>query len=223
MIKRLVIVISATIISAFGTSALAGWELYDDFSSGTIDTQRWDIDDSSANISVDNERAKFVHQSGHPNDSGYLLFNQDPENILGIKAKVFIESCSGDVRARIAGYGGKVGENHVWSGIQLEPGAQRIYTYAGLEGPPPTYTSVKDLHYAQFKSPITVTGVSFNFAMMFSSDKITYEGDGLGKIVYKYATSVEATDDFFRAIGTRSTNGDGPCTVYFDDVYVLRP
>ena len=24
-----------------------------------------------------------------------------------------------------------------------------------------------------------------------------------------------------KGIGTRSTNGDGPCVVYFDDVYVL--
>ena len=132
MIKKLVFMNFAAIIFAFSTSALAGWELYDNFSSGAIDTQRWIIDDSSATISVENERAKFIHQSGHLNDSSYLVFNQNPENMLGIKADVFIESCSGDVRTRIAGYAGKVGENHVWSGLQLQPTNQTIFTSAGL-------------------------------------------------------------------------------------------
>jgi hypothetical protein len=216
-------VLFASILFVFTTSSLAGWELYDDFSSEAIDTQKWNVDNSSADISAENGQAKFVHQSGHPNDSGYLLFNQDPGNIIGIKAKIFIDTCSGDVRARIAGYGGKVGENHIWSGLQLQPGDQRIYTNSGLEGPSPDYTWVEDLHYAHFQNPITVTGVSFDLTMEFSSDKITYEVDGLGKIAYKYATSIAAPDDLFRAIGTRSSNGDGPCTVYFDDVYVLRP
>jgi hypothetical protein len=223
MIKKIVFVYFTTIIFALSTSALAGWELYDNFSSGTIDTQRWSVDDSSATISVENGQAKFVHQSGHPNDSGYLLFNQNPENILGIKTDVVIESCSGDVRTRLAGYSGKVGENHVWSGIQLKPSNQIIYTNTSLEGPPPDYTYLHDLHYAHYQSPITVTGVSFNLSMVFSNDKITYEVDGLGKIAYKYTTPVAPADDNFRAIGTRSSNGDGPCTVYFDNVYVLRP
>ena len=223
MIRKFVFVYFTGIIFAFSTSALAGWELYDDFSSGTIDTQRWNVDNSSAIISVENGQAKFIHQSGHPNDSGYLLFNQNPENIIGIKTEISIASCSGDVRTRLAVYSGKVGENHVWAGIQLQPNDQLIYSNAGLEGPAPDYSWVKDLHYAQFQSPITVTGVSFKLSMVFSNDKITYEVDGLGKIAYKYATTVSPADDNFRAIGTRSSNGEGPCTVYFDNVYVLRP
>jgi len=223
MIKKLVFTLFPAIIFSFSTSALAGWELYDDFSSGTINSQRWIIDDSSATISVENQKAKFVHQSGHPDDSSYLIFNQNPENILGIKTDVFIESCSGDVRARIAGHIGKVGENNVWSGLQLQPSQQKIYSSAGLEGPPPDYIWVQDLHYAHFEMPITVTQVSFNVNMLFSSDKITYEVDGLGKITYKHATPIAPTDSNFKAMGTRSTNGDGPCTVYFDNVYVLRP
>ena len=223
MIKKLVFVNFTAIIFAFSTSALAGWELYDNFSSGAIDTQRWIIDDSSATISVENGQAKFIHQSGHPNDSGYLLFNQNPENILGIKTDVVIESCSGDVQTRIAGYGGKLGENHVWSGILLQPSNQRIHIHTGLEGPPPDYTWVQDLHYAQYQRPIAVTGVSFNLTMVFSNDKITYEVDGIGKIAYKYATTIAPAYNFFRAMGTKSSNGDGPCTVYFDNVYVLRP
>jgi len=223
MINKLIFILFTVIIFAFSTNALAAWELYDDFSSGSINTGRWNIDDTSASISVDNGQAKFIHQNGTPNDSNYLLFKQTPENILGIKADVFIESCTGDVRTRIAGYSGIVGENHVWSALQVQPSYEKIYTSTGLEGPPPTYTWVEELHYAQYARPITVTGVSFNLTMVFSNDRITYEVDGRGKIVYKSATAIPPTGGDFKAIGTRSTNGDGPCTVYFDNVYILRP
>jgi len=204
-------------------SVNAGWDLYDDFNSGTIDPQKWSKDESSADITVDNGRAKFIHKNGIPNDSSYLYFNQNPANILGIKATVFIESCSGDVRTRVAAYSGKVGENHVWTSLQLQPDQDRIYTSAGLEGPPQTYTWVNDLHYAQFQKPIVVTGTAFDLTLEFSNDKITYEVDGLGKIAYKHATPIAPATEIFRGIGTRSSNGDGPCIVYFDDVYVLRP
>ena len=132
-------------------------------------------------------------------------------------------SAFGDVRTRIAANIGNVGENHVWTGFQLQPGEEKIYTNAGLEGPPPTYTWVNDLHYAQFQKPIVVTGTDINLTMAFSSDKITYEVEGRGKISYKHAKPIDPTTNTFRAIGTRSTNGDGPCTVYIDNVYVFRP
>jgi hypothetical protein len=204
-------------------SAHAGWELYDDFNSGTLDPQKWSVDNSSADFTVENGRAKVIHKIGRPNDSSYLNLIQNPVNVLGIKATVFIASCTGDVRTRIAANIGNVGENHVWTGFQLQPGDERIYTNAGLEGPPPTYTWANDLHYAQFQEPIAVIGTNFNLTMKFSDDKITYEVDGLGKISYKYATPMDPTTNTFRGIGTRSTNGDGPCTVYIDDVYVYRP
>jgi len=85
MINKLIFVLFTVIIFAFSTDALADWVLYDDFSSGNIDTGRWNVDDSSATISVDNERAKFIHEGGTANDSNYLLFDQTPENIIGIK------------------------------------------------------------------------------------------------------------------------------------------
>jgi hypothetical protein len=223
MIKKLVFVNFTAIIFAFSTSALAGWELYDNFSSGEISNERWSDYSPGATISVENEQAKFVHQSGHPSVLNVLKFNQTPENIIGIKADVLIESCTGDVRVRIDGHSAKMGEYHVWSGLQLQPSMERIYTLADLNGPPPDYIWVQDLHYAQYERPITVTGITFNLTMVFSNDKITYEVDGLGKITYKYATAVAPTGGTYKALGTRSTHGEGPCTVYFDNVYVLRP
>jgi hypothetical protein len=203
---------------------MAGWVLYDDFSSGAIDTQRWSVDDSSATITVENERAKFVHQIDHAEDSAYMRFEQSPASILGIKADVLIESCDGDVMASLSGYSGKIEDDHVTSGLKVQPGTgkQRIYATADLEAP--DYTLLQKLHYAQFQRPIIdMIGVTFNLALVFSSDKITYEVDGLGKIVYKYATAVAPATNDFKALRTRSSNGEGPCTVYFDNVYVLRP
>lgn len=201
----------------------ASWELYDDFNSGTLDPEKWNSSSPVSTITVENKRVKFTHFEGHPNQSGYLRLDQDPENILGIKAAITISSCTGDVRTRIAGYVGRIGENHIWSGLQLQPGSERIYSSSGLEGPEPDYLWIKDLHYGEYQIPLNLTGNTYNASMIFSSEKIIYEVEGLGKITYKYAAGVDSATDIFKAIGTRSTNGDGPCTVYVDNVYVLRP
>ncbi len=132
----------------------ADWELYDDFSSGILDPQKWNNSSSVSTITVENQRVKIVHFAGYPNQSGYLVLLQDPGNILGIKADITISSCAGDVRTRIAGHAGAIGENHIWSAVQLQPGSERIYSSCAIEGPPPDYVWIKDLHYAQFKRPL---------------------------------------------------------------------
>ncbi len=222
--KKLFLCLVMGLVFVFASNSHAAWELYDDFNAGTdIDLTKWNKKATSGTISIENQQAKFVHAADHPNDSLYLLFNQNPDTISGIKATITVASCTGDVRARITGYGGKVGDDHVWSAVQLQDSMDRIYTSVGLEGPPPTYTWVKDLQYAQFQRPITVVGNTYVVSMLFFDDKIAYEVTNGGKIIYTYATEVDPATDFFRAIGTRSSNGDGPCTVYFDDVYVFRP
>ena len=201
----------------------ASWELYDDFSSGALDAQKWDNRSTVSTVTVENQKLKIIHLRGHPDKSGYLNLIQNPENILGIKAAITISSCTGDVRIRIVGYAGKIGEYHIFSQVTLQPGFERIYSYGALEGPPPDYTSPNDLYRVNFQTPLNLTGNTYTASIIFSNDSITNEIDGLGKIIYKYATDIEAATNFFKAIGTKSTNGDGPCTVYIDDVYVLRP
>jgi len=202
------------------TNSYAGWELYDNFSSGSIDTQKWRIEYSSANITVQNGRAKFEHLSGNPNDPSYLIFNQNPETIKGIKVTISSATCVGDVRVRIGAYVGGVGVSQVWSALELQPNDERIYTYAGLEGPPPNYIWLYDLHYAHFENPIQIIGRTFTVSKMFYPDKIVDEVDGYGKITHKYETPLTPLADPFMGIGTRSDNGDGPCIAYFDNVYV---
>jgi hypothetical protein len=209
----------ASPVVTFGGS----WELYDDFSSGVLEAQKWNNTSTVSTVTVENQKVKIVHLAGNPEKSGYLNLVQNQENILGIRAEITIGSCIGDVRTRIAGHGGEIGENHVFTSVQLQPGQERIFTYSSIEGPPPHYSFIKDLHYGQFKRPLTLTGNTYTTSISFSNDGISYEVEGLGQIVYKYNEPVDATTNNWRAIGTRSTNGNGPCTVYIDDVYVLRP
>ena len=221
--KKIFILGFFTVIGlALSTSSYAGWELYDDFSSGAIDTLKWSIDNSSANISVEDARAKFVHQPGNPNDSSRLRMVQNAENITGIRVTITVQSCTGDVRCRVSGYAGMIGENYIWASLQVKSNDKRIYNYVGLEGPPPDYTWFYDLSYNHFEQPTEIIGNSFNLTMMFYDDKIEYEVDGLGKITYRYENKIAPSDNYFRSFGTRSTNGDGPCTIYFDNVYVYR-
>ena len=68
-------VVLFSLFPIFVSAVSADWQLYDDFNSGsTIDETKWNIDDSSGTISVEDGRAKFVHEAGHPEDSLYLNF-----------------------------------------------------------------------------------------------------------------------------------------------------
>lgn len=199
------------------------WELYDDFSSGVLDSQKWLNNSSVSNISVEDGQLKLVHNSGFPNQSGYIQFIQNPETIMGMKASVTITSCSGDVRARMVGYPASSGSDIYWTALQFQPTQSRIYTYSELDGPSPNYEVIAEKHYAEFQTPLNLIGNTYIASMVFYEDKISYEVEGLGKIAFKYPSAVESTMNDWRAIETKSTYGEGPCTVYIDDVHVLRP
>jgi len=135
---------------------------------------------------------------------------------MGMKASVTITSCSGDVRPRMAGNAGSLGSDIYWTGLQFQPAQSKIYTSSSLD-------LVADTHYAEFQTPLNLIGNTYIASMIFYEDKISYEVEGLGKIAFKYPSAVDTATEDWRVIGTRSTNGEGPCTVYIDDVYVLRP
>ena len=220
------IVLLSVMILTLGSPMLsfaAGWELYDDFNSGTLDTQKWNNKSTVSTITIENQRVKIIHNAGFPNESGYLNMTQSPGSILGVRAAITIASCTGDVRTRIAGHSADIGEDHVWSSLQFQPGSNRIYSASGLEGPAPDYAWIYDTHYGEFKNPLNLLGKTYTASMFFANDGISYKVQGLGEIVYKYGSAVSPVTDPWSAIGTRSTNGDGPCTIYVDNVYVYRP
>lgn len=205
--------------------AHAGWQLYDNFDSGTtIDESKWFVDDSSANISIENGKLKFVHQRNYPNDSSWLEIIDRPGTITGIRATMRVENCTGDVRGRIGGIIGQVEENYVWSAARLSAARGRIATYANLLDT--SYDYIGDIFFSAFKynwdAPLDITNQNHTIEWSFSSDELVVKTDAFGDIVYESDVPMSPTTNPFRAIGTRSSSGDGPCSVYFDDVYVYR-
>lgn len=198
-----------------------GWVLYDDFSSGSIDPAKWNTDESSATIAVENGEARFTHQSGFPNDSSWLMFT-NPDKILAVKAAIRVGTCAGDVRGRI---GGNILDdasgNIVWQALQIQDGSDRIYQWIEADEPG-TYNLVNEISYAEFETPITISGNTFYCSVVFALPYLQSTVDGYGTVMYKPEGFVsESANPAFMGIGTRSTNGDGPCSIYFDDVYVI--
>ena len=214
------------VLSAEAYDCKGRWILYDNFNSRVIDTNRWTIDSSSADISIEGGRAKFVHIPGKPGDSAWLGIKIAPEKVRGIKVKVTVGDCTGDVRARIAGFIGKVEDKYAWDQLGLEGGIEspRVFGSLEMDWPPPNFPNYYQLFYGQFMRPLEIISHTFSITMTFSAQKVTYEVSGLGKIEHELPEDLSPTDDYynFKGIGTRSTNGDGPCVVYFDDVYILR-
>lgn len=219
------VVIATLVLAVEGYAKGPKWILYDNFNSGEIDSNLWTIDSSSADISIEEGRAKFVHIPGNPNDSAWLGIKVSPQTVKGIKAKVTVESCTGDVRARIGGFIGMLENKFVWIHLGLEGGIASPRIFGGLAKiwDPPYFLNSYELFYGQFMRPLSVIGNTFDLTMTFSENKAIYEVDDLGEIEHKLPENLSPlTYNYFMGIGTRSTNGDGPCVVYFDDVYVLR-
>ena len=228
MKKSVFFIISILLILSLSSTVNAGWVLYDDFNSGTtIDTQKWSIDNSSATISIESGEAKFVHNSGFPNDSSWLQIIDNPQNIIGIRTKIRVASCTGDVWGRAGGWVGKIGENPLWSAIRADSDEGYISFYVDLNTPSPNYDLIYSLFWmafhANWDNPFDITGKTFTLEWMFTPNDITGKTDSYGEIVFKYPERVLPYEDSFKGIGTRSSAGNGPCTIYFDDVYVYRP
>ena len=234
MKNSLVFIISISLILILSSTVSAGWVLFDDFNSAIIDTQKWSMDDSSASISIENGEAKFVHNAGYPNDSSWLQIIDNPQNIIGIRTKIRVQSCTGDVRGRAGGWVGKIGENNLWSTIRIISDEGRISFLVSLNAPGPSYDYIYNLFFGSFHynwdNPIDIIGKIFNLEWMFTpeevefkTDDVTGETDSYGESSFKYPERVSPNEDSFKGIGTRSSAGDGPCTIYFDDVYVYTP
>jgi hypothetical protein len=212
----------ALLLVSFVSNSEAGWQLYDDFNSGTIDPQKWNIDDSSAYIGIENGQVKFTHKAGFPNDSSYILIKQNPETIKGIKAKITVTSCSGDVRARVASFVGKKGEDYIYAAQEIRTDSQYISSGLYVLGPAPNYPYKSDYFWGHFKHPISTNNIPYTISMVLSLDELKCHVDGLGAIEYSFPDKLTKTDDNFKGIGTRSITGNGTCTVYVDDVYIYR-
>jgi hypothetical protein len=246
----IIIFILIFIPAAYGQmgSGSRSWKLYDDFSSGLIDATKWAIDNSSATITVENGMAKFVHLAGHPNDSSWLSIIQNPHKITGIKATVIFDSCQTplkDVRARLGSYvGTDQGDPDTlfFSELAIEPyykrnNYPRIYGAFELLDIPNSFDYLSSLFWGSFYFndgtllPTDVMGVPYTLIMEWTTKDVSYtlqrEVEGLGVINYTWDKSlvlekIPDAESALVGIGTRSTQGDGQCTIYFDNVYIKQ-
>lgn len=201
----------------------AEWILYDDFNSGQIDESKWIIDSSSASISVENGQAKFIHQVGHPGDFSMLLFKQCPDQITAIKVKIRIESCTGDVCTRTGGWAGEDANGVlIWQNILLDPKYNQIHPYVhGVTRG--TYIKAYELYSDFYRHPGSIIGNDFVVEVYFNLKQFKFNVENLGTILFEPEdVLLPPTDLFEKHIGTKSDNGEGPCTVYFDDIYIQR-
>jgi hypothetical protein len=202
------------------------WVLYDNFDSNQIDREKWDLDDSSAEVTAQGGMARFVHNTGKPLDSSWLIFRKSPEKIKAIRAKVRIEAdTKGDVRARIGGWLGQtVDSKPVFLGAELRPEKSWADCSAVALSDTSGTQWLYDLFYAQMGKPEGVAGTWYTIEIHFNRSLFMAYGSAFGSIVHIFQERVLPLDNAFKGIGTRNAYApDSPeeCIVWFDDVYVL--
>ena len=217
----LVVIVSLAIITMLPAQGYARWVLYDDFEEDEINTELWDVIERTATISIENGKAKFIHNSTQPNVANWLAF-KNPDQIKAVRVTVRVDSdpC-GDVRSRIGGAAWEDNEgNYLWQIIQIRDQYERIEGWIGAYtlGDALAYT----LFYPQFRYPIDIKGKDFTIEIYFGKRMIEFKVLGLGSTIFIPQQRLFRYDAPFKGIGTRNgffENCD--FTVYFDDVYVI--
>lgn len=204
-----------------GLSMGAGWVLYDNFNSGVLNTSLWKVSgDPLTPVTIENGMAKFVLQSGQSNV--WLLIAKSPERVRGIRAKVMIKGCTGDGRARLGGWIGKIdADEYVFNQIAFQPNGDwkfwGVMTKIDQYGQPSYY----DMGRVNFAKPQQMIGDMFLLETVFYyPNAANYSVYGAGYGSYISSESASYSDINNLGIGVRSFAGDS-CTAYFDDVYVL--
>lgn len=247
LLSYVFLVVATLVFSMASVPAYAEWKLYDDFNSGIIDEDKWARSGGTADITIENGMVKFVH-SGPGSGSTWLLPNIDRQKIKGIKATIIFDSCTSDcspddecpkdVRGRIGSFIGTEKLNpeyFILTEMCLEPyfenrNTPRLFGQVVRLDYPKGLAWVDTPYWGCFLHengilPGDVMGVPYTFTMEWTRVGVKYEVEGGGKAQYRWekTLNIERIRDpnkAFVGIGTRSDSGSGPCTVYFDDVYL---
>ena len=202
------------------------WTKYDDFNkSNQIDTDKWEIQDDNGTIEIENGRVKFVRIAGDPGGRHRLVFNECRESIIGIKATLEVAAnCkSTDNVIAMLTHIGTFGGHYSAAQAAIEPNLNRIAGSMPVLDQNDNY----DYLYSSFWSNLT-SGVDvvqdgpFTVSIVFNSKKIIFEVEGHGKVVYDIPESLKYKLEHWARIGAWTRNGQGPCTFYVDNVYVMR-
>jgi len=223
--RALVLVIAMSLIILPGTS-FAAWVLYDNFNSGTINPAKWNIDNSSATITVENGRVKFNHRTGTDGDSSWLYI-KNPGSVKGVRVDMLIMSFQGqDPRARIGSIPGYAnnGNLRLWQSCEARPG--RRYLSGGVSVNDADWNWLRDLVWHLQKQPIQLIGkqqtISATTNLSAKTFSFVVKGNGTNIFQSHENLSAYTNSNPFWGIGTRTSEAAGSIVVYFDNVYVLR-
>ena len=226
--KRLLILLVTLLVAPFvAVDAGAGkWQKYDDFNkSGQINTDKWDIEDDNGTIEIENGRVKFVRVTGNPKGRHRIVFNDCIESIVGIKATIEAapdcKSTDNEIAALVypGEYDGYYSEIYAY----IKPNRNWISGSMYVLGK--DWNWLHDLFWSELTSGTdVVAGGPFTLSTVFDAKKnqVTFEVEGHGKVVYDIPESMEPRTHYWARIGAWTNGGQGPCTFYVDDVYVMR-
>jgi hypothetical protein len=189
--------------SSFGQTP--GWQIYDDFNSGKIDTEKWDIDDSSAAISVENGHAKFVLNPAKPDDSSWLKFKKWPEKIKAIRAKVKLQNNSSEFyKGRIGGFFGKnAAGNHVWLEMNLHNATDAVQGYAEVYNDSTYSQDLYPLFSFKVDKPDGITGKWYTLELHFDLTRLEFKGNAVKEISHRLIEPLNPPDVIQKGLGTR--------------------
>lgn len=206
-------------LAFFPIESHAGWVLYDNFKSGKIDLDKWTPETWHAQLSIKSEKLKIVQESASGGSYGKLSF-KNSDAIKGIKLRAYVVSSEGDFRARIAGrIGTTANDEPVWQGINILPSYDSIWAWVDAENPSWLYNFFK----VHFQKPINTIGKWYTLSVVFSSlPKITFSVSGQGDYTFTLPEGSISPQRLYFQIGTRSFDGTGAGTAYFDNVYILK-
>ncbi len=245
--RRPLAIMTVVLFLCFPLTSFAEWVLYDNFSSGEINANKWnqDISGLTGPIVVENGAAKFIQNKEIINDSSWLIFKKSPEKIKAVRARVKIASNQTNVFCRIGGYMGEDQDgNLLWNQIRLrsykndaEDYYQAVEFSASFLDADDTNVTLQDLVTGGFKRPLSgtyeepddLTGEWITLEIHFTRNALTYGVVNFNNwitspIVTGEVKKITNPDFIFKGIGVRAANTAEPgqtCTVYFDNVWVL--
>ena len=144
------------------------------------------------------------------------------EDIEAIRAKVRIESCTGDGRVKIRGdwiYEHESGSRYDFQqAINIYGARGEITAWGDFY----VYDTEADIFIDKVSSDnsIDIMGKDFVVTIWFLSDKPKFRVRQLGKIIYEKVLEPLPTERFY-VIDVRSWSGEGTCTAYFDNIKVF--
>ena len=232
-LKVSIVALLLTIMLVVPIKGNAGWVLYDNFNSGSIDWSLWypygDWSFPDAERYIEDGKLKIILNTGPPESRYGLSFKLYVQEIRAIRAKIMIDSCTGDCRARIKTDWplDDEGEYSFQQGINIYGNEKIENKFAGYLLLFLTDTDIIGEPWwiwkteLEFNPPGDIIGETFVVTVWFTDDEAKFSVSEHGSIDYAHKEGFTSSAGRGYSIQATSWNGEGTCTVYYDDIEVF--